>query len=242
MTTKNTLSILLAIAAPSVFAQINFGRSEFSLGDASFVGSYKADGKAAWAPFVLASWNDKRSNAMGLGVAYKSFGMGGNGNGDFSLVFLGTNNTPVSQQAIPFGASGTQTDLVIAGWQFDDNTANLVRSMHFTYVEGAGQTHVFVPSFTVTKNGLLGGKGLSLNGALTGSYVYSSTGGSTWTSDANLSTMFGSITLEGDYTIPSSGNVHDYYVQATTSLVKQTALKVKYDKAHNVVVTFGFRF
>ena len=235
MNTKNALSILLAVAAPSVFAQINFGRSEFTLADASFVGPFRMDGKANWAPFVMASWNDKRSNAMGLGVVYKTFGNGGGGKDDFSLIFSGSNNTPT-------GGTGTQTDLAIAGWQVDDNTANLIRSFHFTYVEGAGQVHAFVPSFTVAKNGLLGGHGLMLNGALTGSYVYGSTGHSGYSSDASLSTMLGPITLEGDYTIPSPGNVYDYYVQATTSLIKQTALKVKYDKAHSILVTFGFRF
>ena len=252
MSIKKSLSLLLVVAAPSVFAQVTTGRSEFKLADLQFVGSGRAGAQGSeirpvWAPFVTGKWNTGHSTAFGFGLVYKQFGTSGsggqvvknNGAGDIAIIVAGTNNTPV-------GGPGTQTDLFIAGLQIDDDDANLVRSAHLTYVESAGQAHLFIPSFTLSKANILSGKGMALNLDLTESYNYfiptAGSGPSAFSSDVALSTKVGPFGIEGDYTVPSPGSTYDYYFQATASLIKNTGLKVKYDRAHNVSATFSFRF
>ena len=245
MTIKKSSSLLLAFAASSAFAiqfpiSYNSGRSEFKLADMMFVGPGKGNGGAIWTPFAMGTWNGGHSTAVGFGLIYKQLGSSGNGAGDYSFIVGGANVTPV-------GGFGTQSDLFIAGMQIDDNGSGIVRSAHLTYAEGPGQTHLFIPSYTLSKGNVLGAKsGMAFDLDLTEAFNYvirsSGSSPSIFTSDVALSTKFGAIGVEGDYTFPTQSSQYNYYLQATTSLLKNTGLKVKYDRAHDVTIALGFRF
>lgn len=245
MSIKSTSTILLVVATSSAFATatpppFNLGRSEFKLADMQFVGPGKGNGGPIWAPFAMGTWNGGNSTSVGFGLVYKQMGASGLGAGDYSFIVGGSNNTPS-------GGFGTQTDLFIAGMQFDDNGSGIVRSAHLTYGEGRGQSHVFIPSYTLSKGNILGAKsGIAFDIDLTESYNYvipfGGSGASAFSSDIALSTKFGAINIEGDYMVPTQSSQYNYYLQATTSILKNTGIKVKYDRAHDLSVAFCFRF
>lgn len=234
MNIKKSLSLLLVVAAPTVFA-FDTGRSEFKLADLPFSG-FKATGsmgdRPVYVPFAWGAWNDGNSVRIGGGIAYKQFGT--DGAGDFSLLFGLMNNTP-----------GSEGNLAIAGLQLDKDDASFVKTVRLTYVEGDSQDHLFAPSLTVERKNVVNLGGLKINADLTGSYNYFVANGgapSQFAADAGLSTMLGPIGIEGNYTFPSAGGTYDYYVQGMISLMKNTGIKVKYDRAHDITVLFAIRF
>ena len=245
MLNKKLSSLLFVAAASSSFALqlpvlYNFGRSEFKLADMQFIGSGNGSGKPMWAPYAMGTWNGGHSVAVGAGLVFKQLGASGMGAGDYSFIVGGANVTPT-------GGFGTQSDLFIAGMQFDDAGTSVVRSAHLTYAEGPGQTHLFIPSYTLSKANIVGSKGgMSLDLDLTESYNYvvrsNGFSPSIFVSDIALSTKVGAIGIEGDYTVPTQSSQYNYYVQATTSIMKNTGLKVRYGRDHDVMIAFGFRF